>query len=248
MAAQGGFTYHDLSREGNVMPPRTVVKESLSEQIYRNLRLSLMDGEYRPGERLTISSVAEQYGTSITPVREAIFRLASEQALEVKAATSVIVPALTSRDLREIVAIRNDLEGMAAYRVGQVATAAMIEELDAQNATFIKAAASNPREAAQANRDFHFLILRFAEMPYVEAICENMWTLMGPFLRIFHEEMPARRLTADNHLHFRFIAALKAGDPHAARAAMQDDIAWSDELITRHEQLGRKSTARPIPA
>lgn len=229
------------------MPLKTVVKENLSEQIYRNLRLSLMDGEYRPGERLTISSVAEQYGTSITPVREAIFRLASEQALEVKAATSVIVPNPTSRDLREIVAIRKDLEGMAAYRVGQIATAAMIEELEAQNATFIRAAASNPRKAARANRDFHFLILRFAEMHYVEAICENMWTLMGPFLRIFHEEMPVRRLTADNHLHFRFVAALKAGDPAAARAAMQDDIAWSDELITRHEELGRGGANRPVP-
>jgi DNA-binding GntR family transcriptional regulator len=207
-----------------------------------------MDGEYRPGERLTISSVAEQYGTSITPVREAIFRLVSEQALEVKAATSVIVPNPTSRDLREIVAIRKDLEGMAAYRVGQIVTPAMIAEFEAQNATFIKAAASNPREAAQANRDFHFLILRFAEMPYVEAICENMWTLMGPFLRTFHEEVPVRRLTADNHLHFRFIAALKAGDPHAARAAMQDDIAWSDELITQHEEMGGKDATRPVTA
>lgn len=227
------------------MPPRTVVKENLSEQIYRNLRLSLMDGEYRPGERLTISLVAEQYGTSITPVREAIFRLVSEQALAVKAATSVIVPKLTSRDLREIVAIRKDLEGMAAYRVGQIATPAMIAELEAQNATFIKSAASNPREAAQANRDFHFLILGFAEMPYVEAICENMWTLMGPFLRTFHEEVPVRQLTADNHLHFRFIAALKAGDAKAARAAMQDDIAWSDELITQKEQA---TEARPVTA
>ena len=45
------------------MPPKTVVKENLSEQIYRSLRLSLMDGEFRPGERLTISGVAEQYGT-----------------------------------------------------------------------------------------------------------------------------------------------------------------------------------------
>lgn len=223
------------------MPPKAVVKENLSEQIYRSLRLSLMDGEYRPGERLTISGVAEQYGTSITPVREAIFRLASEQALEVKAATSVIVPNLTSRDLREIVAIRKDLEGMAAFRVGQIATPAMIDELETQNANFIKSAASNPREAAQANRDFHFLILRFADMPYVEAICENMWTLMGPFLRTFHEEVPVRRLTADNHLHFRFLAALKAGDPAGARAAMQDDIAWSDELITRHEELGTGS-------
>ena len=230
------------------MPPKVLVKESLSEQIYRSLRLGLMDGEYRPGQRLTISSVAEQYGTSITPVREAIFRLASEQALEVKAATSVVVPDLTSRNLREIVAIRKDLEGMAAHRVGQIATTAMIDDLDAQNAAFIKAAVSNPREAAQANRDFHFLILRFAEMPYVEAVCENMWALMGPFLRTFHEEVPARRLTADNHLHFRFIAALKAGDAHAARAAMQDDIAWSDELITRHEEFGRTGASSSVPA
>ncbi|MBN9072895.1 MAG: GntR family transcriptional regulator [Rhizobiales bacterium] len=221
------------------MPPKPLVKENLSEQIYRNLRLSLMDGEYRPGERLTISSIAEQYGTSITPVREAIFRLVSEQALEVKAATSVIVPNLTSRDLREIVSIRRDLEGMAAFRVGQIATPAMIEDLEVQNAVFSRAAASNPREAAQANRDFHFLILRFAAMPYVESICENMWTLMGPFLRTFHEEMPVRRLTADNHLHFSFIDAVKAGDPKGAREAMQGDINWSDELITRHEEYGK---------
>ena len=82
-------------------------------------------------------------------------------------------------------------------------------------------------------------------MPYVEAICENMWTLMGPFLRTFHEEVPVRQLTADNHLHFRFIAALKAGDAKAARAAMQDDIAWSDELITQKEQA---TEARPVTA
>lgn len=220
------------------MPPKPLIKENLSEQIYRSLRLSLMDGEFRPGQRLTISSVAEQYGTSITPVREAIFRLASEQVLEVKAATSVIVPALTSRNLREIVAIRRELEGMAAFRVGQIATPAMIEELDARNAAFIKAAGSNPRDAAQGNRDFHFMILRFAEMPYVEAVCENMWTLMGPFLRMFHEEVPVRRLTADNHLHFKFIAALRAGDAEGARRAMQEDIEWSYELITRHEDLG----------
>lgn len=230
------------------MPPRTVVKENLSEQIYRNLRLSLMEGEYRPGERLTISAVAEQYGTSITPVREAIFRLASERALEVKAATSVVVPNLTSRDLREIVAIRKELEGMAAYRVGQIATPAIVDALEAHNATFIKAAASNARDAAQANRDFHFLILRFAAMPYVEAICENMWTLMGPFLRTFHEEVPVPRLTADDHLHFKFVAALRAGDPDAARSAMRQDIAWSDELITRHEENGRNRVVPSMPS
>lgn len=225
------------------MPPKPLIKENLSEQIYRSLRLSLMDGKFHPGERLTISSVAAQYGTSITPVREAIFRLASERALEVKAATSIIVPALTSKNLREIVAIRRELEGMAAFRVGQIATPAMIEELDALNTAFIKSAGSNPREAAQGNRDFHFMILRFADMPYVDSVCENMWALMGPFLRMFHEEVPVRRLTADNHMHFQFIAALKSGDAEGARRAMQQDIEWSYELITRHEEIGKGNKA-----
>lgn len=51
-------------------------KGNLSEQVYGTIRSSLMDGRYEPGERLTIASLAEQLGVSITPVREAIFRLA----------------------------------------------------------------------------------------------------------------------------------------------------------------------------
>ncbi len=217
------------------MVGKQVIKASLSEQIYRNLRLALMEGEYRPGERLTISGVAEFYGTSITPVREAIMRLASEQALTFTAATSVVVPELTPRDLREIVAIRHQLEGMAAYRVGEIATPAMVAEFDALNAAFIAAAAQNPQEAAQANREFHFLILRRAALPYVETICENMWAMMGPFLRTFHEEMPVRRLAGDDHLHFRFIEALRRNDALAAQAAMQADVNWSNEMIARIE-------------
>ncbi|SDN35558.1 regulatory protein, gntR family [Ensifer sp. YR511] len=38
-----------------------------------------MDGDFKPGERLTIAALAERYGTSITSQREAIFRLASER-------------------------------------------------------------------------------------------------------------------------------------------------------------------------
>lgn len=213
-----------------------VVKTSLSVQIYDDLRASLMDGAFRPGERLTIAALSQRYGTSITPVREAISRLASEQALEIKAATSVVVPSPSARNLREIVAIRRELEGMAAQRFAETGTPEMLAQLEAVNAAFIHAAANDPGEAAQKNRDFHFQILKFADMPYVEAICENMWAIMGPFLRTFHEEIPVRRLSADNHLHFKFLASVRAGDPAAARQAMQADISWSDELITRMEE------------
>ena len=148
---------------------------------------------------------------------------------------TVAVPVLTPGDLREIVAIRHNLEGMAARRVGEIATPGMVAEFEALNARFMAAATTAPRDAAQLNREFHFLILRRAGLSYVETICENMWTLMGPFLRTFHEEMPAQRLGASDHQHHRFIDALRANDAEAAQQAMQTDIIWANELVARIE-------------
>lgn len=148
---------------------------------------------------------------------------------------SAAVPEpLPTRDLREIVAIRYKLEGMAAHRVGQIATPEMIAEFEALNASFA-AAAADPRQAAQSNREFHFLILCRAGLPYVETICENRWAMMGPFLRTFHERMPVRRLSEQDHQHFRFIDALRHQDAAAAQAAMQADIDCANELIARIE-------------
>jgi DNA-binding GntR family transcriptional regulator len=218
-------------------------RANLSMQLYEDLRQGLMDGHFKPGQRLTIAAIAEQYGTSITPVREAIFRLASERALEIRAATSIIVPKLTARDLREIIAIRIELEGMAAYRVAEIVTDEQVEEFRALNETFTRAAATNPELASRANRDFHFRILKLSGMRYVESICESMWTLMGPFLRTFHEEIPVRQLTGRNHKHFQFLDALQARDPDAAKHAMQDDIRWSYELVAAHEKAAAESGA-----
>lgn len=219
------------------MPQKPLSRANLSQQLYDDLRQALMDGQFRPGQRLTIAGFAEQYGTSITPVREAIFRLASERALEVRAATSIVVPKLTPADLREIVSIRVQLEGMAARRVAEIVTDEQIKAFETLNDEFIKAAAADPALASRKNRDFHFLILKFAGMHYIESICESMWTLMGPFLRTFHEEIPVRQLTASNHKHFEFIEALVARDADAAQNAMQEDIRWSDVLVTVQESI-----------
>lgn len=213
------------------MAGKTVTRENLSTQLYNNLRISLMDGQYKPGQRLTISGIAEEYGTSITPVREAIFRLVSERALEVRAATSVQVPDLSPQSLREVQKIRLELEGAAAFRAAELATKADLKALKAINADFIKAAATSPAKASLLNRDFHFAVLRLAQMPILEGICENMWVLMGPFLRTFHDRMPVRQLSSDNHKHYDLLAALEAGDPERSRASMQEDIRWGDEII-----------------
>lgn len=229
------------------MVRKPLSRASLSTQLYEDLRQGLMDGHFKPGQRLTIAAFAEQYGTSITPVREAIFRLASERALEVRTATSIVVPRLTPADLREIISIRIELEGMAAYRTAELVTDKQVREFEALNEEFSAAAATEPQQASRINRDFHFRILKLANMPYVESICENMWTLMGPFLRTFHEEIPVRQLAGRSHKHYQFIDALKARDPDAARRAMQEDIRWSYVLLAAQEKSALTSSGEMAP-
>lgn len=221
------------------MVGKPISRENLSTQLYNNLRTSLMDGQYAPGQRLTISGIAEEYGTSITPVREAIFRLVSERALEMRAATSVQVPDLSPSSLREVQRIRLELEGLAAYRAAELITKDELAALKTINKDFIKAAGNDPEKASLLNRDFHFAILRLAQMPILEGICENMWVLMGPFLRTFHDRMPVRQLSSDNHKHYDLIAALEAGDPERSRLSMQEDIRWGEEVVRALESERR---------
>jgi DNA-binding GntR family transcriptional regulator len=68
-------------------------------------------------------------------------------------------------------------------------------------------------------------------MPILEGICENMWVLMGPFLRMFHDRMPVRQLSSENHKHYDLLAALEARDPERSRTSMQEDIRWGEEFV-----------------
>ena len=215
---------------------KPVERESLSQQLYKQLRSALMDGVLTPGQRLTIASVSQQFGTSITPVREAIFRLVSERALEMRAATSISVPRIDTKQLREIQVIRVNLEGAAAERAAPIISDTQLAHLESIQHAFIAAARNNPQEASVRNRDFHFAILRIAEMPILEGIVENMWVLMGPFLRVFHDRTPARFLSEGEHGHNEVLAALRARDPLAARRAITEDILSGLQLLRQMEE------------
>ncbi|MDR6873929.1 DNA-binding GntR family transcriptional regulator [Bosea sp. BE125] len=217
-------------------PIKQVSKDNLSARIYAQMRGALMEGQFEPGERVTIAALATQFGTSITPVRETIFRLVSEHALEMRAATAVHVPRLDPARLREVQLIRLELEGAAAERAAQKITAKQLAELTAIHQRFLKAAAVDPAEASIRNRDFHFALLRVAELPILESIVENAWVLMGPFLRLFHVHIPKRQMTGEEHLHHDVLEALRRGDAQAARTAIQEDIRWGNVLIDALEQ------------
>src|SRR5690606_9756981 len=123
-------------------------------------------GRLKPDDRLRIRDLAEQLGTSVTPVRDAILQLAKEQALVLKTPRDIRVPMLTSKQYPEIRSIRLALEGLAAATAASLATPHQLESLE--RGTRDNPAAIQNRDPAAAltyNHQFPYALAEMADMP-----------------------------------------------------------------------------------
>jgi DNA-binding GntR family transcriptional regulator len=221
---------------------KPVKKENLSVRVYNEIRNALINGQYEPGERLIIGELAQEMGVSITPVREAIFRLISEQGLEMQAATAVYVPYVNSEKLREIQQIRFHLEGMGAAEAAQHISRKQLDNLIALQRDFISCTSTDPKRASYLNRKFHFAILEASNKPILRATVESFWVITGPILKVFHVKTAGLDYSQNEHRHEAVIEALEARDSEAARNAIQADLVWGgkimiDWLVEREKEL-----------
>ncbi|QFT63800.1 DNA-binding transcriptional regulator, GntR family [Roseivivax halotolerans] len=110
-------------------------------------------GTYRPGDRLVESDLAERFGVSRTPIREALQRLET-QSLLTRDGRSLIVASLDHNQMAELYAVRTELEGLAARLAARHATEEEIEVL-ADMIEEDRARLTDPSALARANRRFH---------------------------------------------------------------------------------------------
>ncbi len=108
----------------------TLDHENLSTAVYNALCDGLMQGRFQPGDRLKIRDLAEQFGTSVTPIRDAILRLAHDEAITFRSPRDIRIPQMKEARYREIRAIRIRLEGLAAETAAQTATRTQIDLLE----------------------------------------------------------------------------------------------------------------------
>src|SRR6202451_1581370 len=111
------------------MPSRTsfgfvrIARETVQERVYSALRDQLMRGGFEPGQKLKIAELAEAFGTSAMPVRDALNRLAVERALETLPSRTVRVPTLSKDALQDLRETRFAIEGLAISRAASNMTA-----------------------------------------------------------------------------------------------------------------------------
>lgn len=182
---------------------------------------------YRPGDRLVESELAERFGMSRTPIREALQRLET-QALLVRDGRSLIVASLDHNQLAELYVVRGVLEGLAARLAARHATPEEVRLLR-EMADSHRALVGDPPALARANRRFHRQIHLASHNRFLvrqlDLVHRSMALLASTSLAAHGrpEETVAE--------HDAIVAAIEAGDGDVAEAALRDHI--SRAFITR---------------
>ncbi|HEV7275891.1 MAG TPA: GntR family transcriptional regulator [Devosiaceae bacterium] len=232
------------------MPSVTITSTSVSAhgRVYRGLKEALMSGQFQPGERLVVRVLAERFRTSPMPVREALHRLVSEEAVVDVANRGVIVPEVTTETISDLVRVRSSVEGAATEWAAATIGAAELAGLQEINDRMKEVAETgHTAEYLSLNRDFHFTIYRASRSQLIQPIIERLWLRAGPWLNLIRE---GATLGLGLDHHDEMLDALSRGDGVRARRALVADIADAADVMLRSVRAApapKSTTARKGP-
>jgi len=212
-----------------------LTRESLNALAYARLCRDLKAGRFVPGEKLKLRNLAEEMGISPTPVREALARLISEQALEQVGHHSVRVPVMTQERFCEVRDLRLTLEGQAAARAAERVTADDVARLEGVHEAL---AALRERGASGAvlmeTERFHMDLYRLARMPVLLRMVEGLWLQCGPLMNALNTHPMSR--PRKQHPHYLLLRGLRRNDAEMARQAIHEEIERTAEPILAYLQ------------
>jgi DNA-binding GntR family transcriptional regulator len=214
-------------RAPDLAPP-----SALWESVADRIRAAILSGELEPGSKLIETDLAERFGTSRGPIREAIRELAREGLVTELPRRGTLVSTLTAHDLSEVYAVRQALE-VAASRT--VIAGAGDEELRGLG-THLLALESPPPGAGyldQAVHDlaFHRSLVALARNERMAVMYEQMLTQTMLLLRTAALENPALRTDLRRAAHRDILRALLDREEAAARTALEAHYRYAEERL-----------------
>lgn len=194
-------------------------KKSMASEIKATIQGEIEKGELPPGTALDERMLAERFGVSRTPVREALQQLSVQNLVRIVPRVGVFVSRLSITQLRETLELLGELEAVAAKLSAR--------RMDDDQRARLKAARSECEQAhaeddgkrfARANAEFHEVVYAGSHNEYLVDQIQTLRRLMQRYRpRFFHTAVRRQRVLED---HQRLSVAILDGDEAGAHAAM----------------------------
>jgi DNA-binding GntR family transcriptional regulator len=215
-------------------------RQAIVESLLRDVVL----GELRAGQHLVTQALADRFGTSHTPIREALVGLAGLGIVDLLPNRGAIVRRVTPRDVREICQVRRTLECEAVRNACGRIELSLLADLRSGlvRLTVVKAPIHSRfiEEARALDSRLHDAIAGSCGNAFLANEISRLKTLFRAFRDIAWEREEARsdysRLAEESHEHLAIVEALMAGDRTQAARAM-----------ARHIVAGGKYWSRALP-
>ena len=208
------------------MSALTLTPRALYEEVAELLRQRIFKRELEPGSWIDEMKLAEEYGISRTPLREALKVLAAEGLVTMKLRRGAYVTEVSERDLSEVFHLLSLLESDAAAVVAEQASDEQIAELAALHQRLEETV--DERDAFfAANERFHMRLLEIAGNRWRNQMVADLRKVMKLYRH--HSLFKQGRLEASLKEHRRIMSALKARDAVKVRELMQQHLASGKE-------------------
>ncbi|MEY4757676.1 MAG: hypothetical protein RJA34_2574 [Pseudomonadota bacterium] len=194
---------------------------ALYEDVAELLRQRIFNRELEPGSWIDEMKIAEAYGISRTPMREALKVLAAEGLVTMKVRRGAYVTEVSEQDLRDIYHLLSLLESDAASVVASTATDAALKELQALHDSLELAASGSARDTEryfELNEQFHQKLLALANNRWRDQMVADLRKVMK--LNRHNSLLKQGRVEESLSEHRAILAALLARDPEATRERM----------------------------
>lgn len=198
-------------------------RRTRAEKLAADLADAILSGGFAAGARLDEHGLAERYGVSRTPVREALRQLAATGLIEMRARRGAFVASITDSALNELFVAMGELEATCA-RLSALSMNPIerrrLETLHGDMGEMI--ARGELDDYAQANRAFHQAIYSGAHNSVLLDMAASLRRRLDPFRQA--QFRASGRLAKSHHEHDLVVRAIMSGDCAGAHARMLDHV------------------------
>ncbi|MCD4719536.1 MAG: GntR family transcriptional regulator [Desulfobacula sp.] len=186
--------------------------------IYKRIRADIITGRKKPGERLSIDILKEEFGTSVTPVRDALQMLSHEDLVTIKPRSGYYVTLVSLKELTDMIEFRQILELAAVERAAQKINGEQIAILENVHAGYTNDDDETYSRYTEENQNFHYLVAKASGNDELARQIKHLHDRLARFVVI---------VRSGKHMidiHGRLIKKLKAHDPAGAKKTLLKEL------------------------